>query len=515
ARLALSYTHPLRRGSGQFYNNSLIVLAQIDANIAQDEFLRQLQSHLLEVTRAYWSLYLERASLVQQERLYQRSKSTLEDVRGRQVMDATNSQLIRVQAAVADRRASLVRAQTAVRNAQERVIALVNDPELNQVGSLELVPLDAPTDFLIPVDMETSVRTALRSRPEVSQALRQIHAGCRRLGMARNEMLPQLDLVLRGYLAGLSGNDDVGRAWVEQFTEGEPSYSVGLNYEIPIGNRLARARMKRRRLEVRQLRNQFDTTVETLLLEVKTAVREVDTAFREMVAKYQSMVAADLQLNSIQERWKALPGEGKSAALYLEDLLDAQQKLTTIENEYLTANATYNLALMNLKKAQGTLLLDENILVGEANLDCLPTIQLHKANDLARTSETPPLERFDTEKSVQQQSVATVVDVKENGPTIPKMAKVKSVKATSRKVTSRRPWKRNTPEKILKFAGRSGPNKSALVRQSSKSFKEAPRTKPSKSNKVESFVEPIFDKGLQPQPQDARYASSPSVVTRR
>ncbi len=45
------------RGSGRVYNESLICLAQLDAKIADEEFRRQLQTHLLEVTRAYWAVH--------------------------------------------------------------------------------------------------------------------------------------------------------------------------------------------------------------------------------------------------------------------------------------------------------------------------------------------------------------------------------------------------------------------------------------------------------------------------
>ncbi|MEM7315178.1 MAG: TolC family protein, partial [Planctomycetota bacterium] len=377
SRLNLSYTQPILRGRGRTYNTALVVLAQIDADIARDEFMRQLQSHLLEITRAYWTLYLERASLLQKAQLYERASSTLSEVEARRGMDAVGSQIARVRAAVADRRAQLIRAQTAVRNAQERIIALVNDPNIANVESLELVPVDQPTMALFPVDMKTSVSTALRVRPEIGQAIKQVRAACHRLGMAKNEILPQLDLLIQGYLAGLRGNDDVGGALEDQFSEG-PGYSVGVRYEFPICNRAARARLLRRKLELRQLKNQFDTTAETLLLEVKTAVREVDTSFREMNAKYQAMAAAAQQLDYIQQRWRALAGEERSATLYLEDLLDAQQKLTDAEFGFLTANTTYNLALMNLKRAQGTLLQDESV-TAEQIIECnLPTNVLNK-----------------------------------------------------------------------------------------------------------------------------------------
>lgn len=378
SRLRLSYTQPLRRGAGEVYNTSLIVLANIDADIAQDEFSRQLQSHLLEVTRAYWSLYLERVALVQKQQLFLRAEQIQEKLVGRQNVDVVGSQLVRVDAAVTARKAELVRAEMAVRNAQERIHALVNDPELANIVNLEIIPTDIPTRNSEQLNVGEILSTALQMRPEVNQALKQIRGACVRLGMSKNEMLPQLDLVLESYTAGLRGNSNIGGAFQDQFSTGEPGYSVGLNYEIPIGNRAARARFQRRRLELRQLQNQFRTTVETLMMETKVAAREVRTADREFKAKYHSMEAASKRLDNIEQRWEALPGVESSIGLYLDDVLTAQQQLADAEFEFAKSETTYNLALMNLKRATGMLLQHEQVHEAVSCVQGLPTRLLDK-----------------------------------------------------------------------------------------------------------------------------------------
>ena len=65
-QFTVSYTHPLLRGRGAAYNNSLVFLAQLDSEVAENEFLAVLQEELLEITRSYWALYLERATLAHQ-----------------------------------------------------------------------------------------------------------------------------------------------------------------------------------------------------------------------------------------------------------------------------------------------------------------------------------------------------------------------------------------------------------------------------------------------------------------
>jgi outer membrane protein TolC len=296
----------------------------------------------------------------------------------RRNVDVVGSQLIRVVAAVSERKSDLVRAEMAVRNAQERIHALVNDPELADIVNLEIIPTDTPVRHTEQFNIGEVLSTALQMRPEVNQALKQMRAACVRLGMSRNELLPQLDLILETYVAGLRDDSDIGQAWADQFSTGEPGYSVGLQYEIPICNRAARARLQRRRLELRQLQNQFRTTVETLMMETKVAAREVRTSDREFKAKYHAMQAASKRLENIEQRWAAIPGKETSFGLYLDDVLNAQVQLADAEFEFAKSETTFNLSLMNLKRATGMLLQHEQIQDGVAFLNNLPTRILDK-----------------------------------------------------------------------------------------------------------------------------------------
>ncbi len=131
SRLVLSFTQPLLRGAGQAYNTSRTVLAHIDTAIAWDHFSAKLQDHLLQVTRAYWQLYQNRATLLQRHRLYEQACAVLSDLEGRRTIDSARSQIIRARAAVASRRSDLTRAQGNIQNAEARIRQLVGAPELS------------------------------------------------------------------------------------------------------------------------------------------------------------------------------------------------------------------------------------------------------------------------------------------------------------------------------------------------------------------------------------------------
>ncbi len=364
SRLTFSYTQPLLRGAGREFNTSLIVLANIDTDASRDEVAGQLQSHLLEVTRAYWGLYLERGVLLQKRRFYTEAASVLRELEQRRNIDALQSQILRSCAAVESRKADILRAEMSVRNAESRIRSLVNDPALGTSAQDELVPTLPPLQQRVDIDLPQAVETALQNRPEIAQAIQQIQAAGVRLKMSRNELLPAVNLVLETYVAGLRGNSQIGQAWLDQYREGEPSYSVGLQYERPFGNRAAQARFERRRHELNQLQAELQATLEAVRLEVEIAVREVQTTYREMMANYRAMEAAATEVDYIADRWQLSPEADSSASILLDHLLQAQERLTATESAYLHAQLNYSLSQMAYRKAIGMLLKAEDAISG-------------------------------------------------------------------------------------------------------------------------------------------------------
>ena len=380
SRLTLSFTQPLLKGRGRAYNSSLVCLARLDKTVADDEFRRQLQAHLLEVTRAYWALYFERGVLLQKMNTYRRARATVARLEARKRIDASESQVRAARAALKARGSELIRARVGVANAGAKLRTLINDPALGCEQSHELLPVDRPIFATHPADMGASLAAALQRRPEVMQSIKQIRAAGMRQSMSRNELLPLLNIVTEAYVAGLADSHSIGEAWTNQFSVGEPGYAVGLQFEVPIGNRAARTRHIRRCHELRQMQNQYALTLSTVELEVRTSVREVNASQQELAAKEEAMQARVDQMNYIEQRWQRLPGQGTSAVLTLENLLLAQERVAAAEFEYLESQMTYNLALMNLKRTTGLLLQAESIQIGRGCQDGLPTQYVGRAS---------------------------------------------------------------------------------------------------------------------------------------
>jgi outer membrane protein TolC len=368
------------KGAGVCYNTAVMRVAKIDSDIARQEFIRQTESHLLEISRSYWALHLARALYYAKKRTVDDVGEIVSDLEGRSDLDTVRTQTMRARASFEARKADLIRSEAAIRNAQDRLLALVNDPDMRERSASEILTGNKPVTSEVRVDVRSSAATALASRPEISQGFSQLKAAMVREKMQRNEVLPTLNLMLEGTLSGLSGENRRFDAFQNQYDEGGPGAMAGIRAEFPLENNEARARLRRRQLELRQQFNQLQTTVETVLLEVKVSVREVKTSYRDIQAKYASYQASKEEVDDLKARKSViLTSNDMTGATYLDSLLNAQDRLTGNEEEFLKSVATYNVALTNLQKAQGTLLSYESVRLQRTKDDQgLPQYNLEK-----------------------------------------------------------------------------------------------------------------------------------------
>ena len=383
--LALSIVQPLLKGVGTSYNRATMRIAKLDADIAMAEFVRQSESHLLEITRTYWALYAARVTYLQKAKLVDETARVTDELKARQKVDAQQSQLFRAESALASRRSDLIRSEAAIRNAQDRLKALTSDPSLLASANTELIPGDRLVLTASAVDAEQAAAAALDHRPEINQAFLQLRAATLREKMQRNELLPELNLVLQGSLGGLSAGDHAD-AYGKQFNEGGPGFSAGFVFSIPLENNIARARLDRRRLELRQQLDQLKTTIDSVFLEVKISAREAATAYRETQAKYSAVKAFTSDVESIEARRtlqtaSPAPGADETArtSTFLDTLLDAQDRRSNAEEEFIRAAANYQIAIVNLERAKGQLLAYSDVTVVRGKDEQgLPQLHLEK-----------------------------------------------------------------------------------------------------------------------------------------
>ena len=380
-RLELNYSQPLLQGRGEQVNRYQVLIAQFRAYQAGSEARLELEDHLKEVTSAYWNLYRYRARYLQQRKLVGKTIDLYEVIKSRQAFDAGKRQLVRAKAEVARRQAGLVRAASRIQDAQSRLRMLVGYSGIPTTAPVEWTTSELPNTQPFEVDLKQSVYEALEHRGDISGVLQEIQEVSARVGLARNQVLPQLDLLLGTYVAGLEEGRDTWGAFENQFSDGRPGYSVALTYELPIGNRAARSRLNRSRWELHQVMETFKQTTESAITEVELAARETNTAYQDLVEKKLAVDAMQAEVDYLTQRYQELPAQEDSLVSLVDSLLDAQDRLAAAESEFLESQIAYAMSWVNLRKATGTLLRFEEHAAHEAQ----PFVKSSTTED-----ETPP-----------------------------------------------------------------------------------------------------------------------------
>ena len=275
------------------------------------------------------------------------------------------SLLARVRSQMLAHKLDAEQAKFAIFNAQSRLWALVNDPELVNAKGIELITRQHPLHQLPMESLRIILDTALKNRPEIDQSINQIQSAVLRHYQSKNEILPALDLYAGVYTSGLKGDYDQSGAFEQEWNEGDPSYNIGLRLEFPLANNAAEARRDRKKIEIRQLINQLDTTVTNVLLEAQVSYREMIKYHMAMASRYEVMNSTNEEIKDLLNRIDIMLTRNEDYSSILYQLLDAQERLNEAEVNFSTSELTFNLALYQLKNVKGTLLNDSKVEVKE------------------------------------------------------------------------------------------------------------------------------------------------------
>ncbi len=351
AQTTVTYIQPLLRGGGFVYNDSPRRIANMDTAIATEEFRRQAEAHLLEVERAYWNLYVARAVFIQKRHLAGHGAQISNQISNRSGFDADPILVSRAQSLATQWRSDMVRAESAMDNAEFRLAALVNDRRFGP-GGVELMPVSAPNGALQLLSTEDTIEWIFTNRPELQQAILQYQAALLREGMAANESLPELDLVLEARANGGADGTNLGEALRNE--RGGTGSLIGLKFSVPLGFDERDARYHRRRLESVQQERQVLSAISTVLLEVDVSANEYIVACNDLVAQRRALIAAQRDNRALQARWDE--GIGEAGIDLLSALLSSYQNLQVIEQSVAQARATREVSAANLARARGLLL---------------------------------------------------------------------------------------------------------------------------------------------------------------
>jgi outer membrane protein TolC len=344
-------------------NRARIDIARNTARISLLDFRKAVEEATTNVEQAYWQLVAAQREVEIQEQRVRGAEQTADVISTRLEVDQSRLQLNQAQAEAETRRANLIRARSRVNDLSDQIKQLMNDPDM-PVGSVEVLvaesgPLDQPVRF----DLDELIDTALQNRLELAQQQLRVDNATVTLGAAKNNLLPNLQFQGQVNPSGLGPN--FSDAISSQNEYNKISYSAGLQLEIPIGNREARAIYRRTQLQRTQAITQYRSLQEQVVLDVRVQHRDVETSYQELARARAARFSREKAIQAILAQEAA---REPLSPQFVDLKLRQQDFLAEAQSAEATALSNYNVAIARLERAKGTLLRYNNISLDEKGI---------------------------------------------------------------------------------------------------------------------------------------------------
>ncbi|MFQ6110409.1 MAG: TolC family protein [Nitrospinota bacterium] len=340
AGLTFSLTQPLLKNFGIDINRTRILVAQNSHEISLERFRERVIDVVSQVQDAYWDLVFAIADHKAKKESLELAKDLLR--RNRIQVDAGTLapiEIVEAEASVAAREVDVITSANEIGNAEDRLKRILN---LN--WETRIMPADEPAFVPEEIDLARSLRRSFKYRPDFVSAQLDIKSRRIQLNFAKNQLLPQVDLV--GSL-GLNGLDNRKSEALDKTTTTDfYSWEAGVVLRYPIPNRTARAVRTKRRLEVEQALIGLKDLEQKITEEVRRAVRQITAGQKEVLASRKARELAE----------KRLEAEEKKFAVGLatsRDVLEDQEDLTLARTAESKALVNYSKALVNLDRVTG------------------------------------------------------------------------------------------------------------------------------------------------------------------
>jgi outer membrane protein TolC len=346
--VTFAFTQPLLRNFGRYGNERNIIVAQLNSQLSRQDFELQVTAITQQVVNAYWNLVNAREQLGVAEQslqlardLHARNKIQVE-VGTLPPLDLTQSD-----AAIATREAGIIRATSAVGDAEDELRRLLNLPA-GPLWSTGIVPTSDPqTAERVTVNIDEALRIAIAQRPELRSQEIQLAQARLDAEYFRGQLKPTLDLNVSYGYRGL--DPGFGTAFNQITGLSFRNWSAQLNFAYPIQNRTARAQSASANIAVDRFQAVYDQQRLVIETEVRRAARAVDTAFKSIDAARRAREFQDKNLDAEKKKYE----NGLSTAFQITQI---QDQLTQARSDEVTATVNYRTALAEYYRSVGRLL---------------------------------------------------------------------------------------------------------------------------------------------------------------
>ncbi len=405
SNLGINYTQPLFRNFRVDNTRRQIKIQRKRLQQSDADFRRQTIDIISQVQRTYWDLVFALRNQQNQLANVNLARENLRQVEVR-IGVGTAAPLARaeVNTELANREGDLLSATEQVSITENNLkTLLLRDPSATE-WTQAFVPTDSPVYSDEPVIVDDAIKDAIDNRPELRRLRLQREVTAIDIDYFKNQTKPRIDLVSSFSLGGLAisgSNEEIRtnlftnqqdlifldringliaktqginpqvnvlpitnsdiiipasnspvfggtfRSFQNLFRSDAPNYTVGITFELPFGNRTAKANLAGARIQQQQTDAQTRAQEQTVVADVRNAVQAVETSRQRILTARRARESAEIQLEGERKLFEV----GRSTTFLL---FQRENALTNARNSEIRAETDYNKSLSDLQRATST-----------------------------------------------------------------------------------------------------------------------------------------------------------------
>ncbi|MDA1260565.1 MAG: TolC family protein [Planctomycetota bacterium] len=346
ASVNLEYRQPLLRGAWQLSATQELEQARFSADRAQAD-MRQADSDVVQlVVDKYWDLAFALADVEVKQRSLALAQALKEMTEAKFRVGAVSEvEVVQTDADIATRTDALLGARHRARNAQDELRIQVFGLENAEEWGFDLTPSSLPVAPGVEVPTwEETFAEARAFRGDLRKLRVDVEASLSAWDAAKHDLMPTLDLTAT---ANYSAQDrQVGDSLDLLLDRDFPGATVGIVFEMPIGNRSQEGMEQRARWNYWLAQRGLRDTENTVALQAREAVRNTAYQAERVAVTDLAREVAGRQLEAEQRRLR----EGASTNF---QVLQFQTDLAAAESAAAQARMDYAKSVVRLNTVRG------------------------------------------------------------------------------------------------------------------------------------------------------------------
>lgn len=344
----VSLTQPLARNAGPGVTRAPLRLAELEARAARDLDADTTSEVVSRAAAAYLDLRLAQERLAMWNDGLEMARQLLREARSlRDEGRLPETAVLDVESSLMRYEAGLSAASQTHREAMNAVRSLVMQSTYAGAGPL-LASDPLPAVTFNGLAFDDGLERALANRPDYLALRQSLERQGIEVDFARNQALPQIDLVASYGIQGLEAGASEA-LWGSRYRD-YPQWSVGLQMTVPVGrNRLGLADLESARLR------QHQALIELHALQV-TIANDLDSSLHALQSHYEQWHRFNRILAAEERLLEAEREMLRAGRTDLRNLLTRQEVVINARSAVLEQNVAFAKAELALDVALGRLL---------------------------------------------------------------------------------------------------------------------------------------------------------------